>query len=266
MNGRVLIIAGSDSGGGAGIQADIKTVTALGGFAMTAISALTAQNTTGVNAIHEIPSTFIIEQMQAVVSDLGTDAVKTGMLHSTGVIKAVSEALATIDSPIVVDPVMIAKGGATLLLNEAIVTMKSQMIPLAHVLTPNIPEAEILSGMKIDDHNSVKKAAKVLCDLGPRAVLMKGGHMRSKADIDTVTDFLFEGGELIEAFTSPRLDTPNTHGTGCTLASAIATGLSQNLGIRDSVEKARNFVFEAIKTAPGYGKGYGPLNHGHTLS
>jgi hydroxymethylpyrimidine/phosphomethylpyrimidine kinase len=265
MQGRVLIIAGSDSGGGAGIQADIKTVTALGGYAMTALSALTAQNTKGVTAIHEVPTDFIAEQMNVVLSDLGADAIKTGMLHSPAVIETVAEILEPLNIPVVIDPVMVAKGGATLLQEEAVATMKGRLIPLAHVLTPNVPEACALTGISITDRKTAEQAAVVLSDLGPRAVLMKGGHMSGGENADTVTDLLFEGGVLVEAFSSPRLDTRHTHGTGCTLASAIATGLAQDLSIRDSVEWARAYVWEAIRTAPGYGQGHGPLNHGHTL-
>ncbi len=265
MQGRVLIIAGSDSGGGAGIQADIKTVTALGGFAMTALSALTAQNTQGVTAIHEVPTDFIAEQMRVVLGDLGADAVKTGMLHSSAVIDTVSQILKTCDAPIVVDPVMVAKGGATLLQQEAVVAMKSQLIPMAHVLTPNVPEAEALTGTTIVDRKTAEYAARVLSNMGPKSVLMKGGHMTGGAEIDTVTDLLFEDGQLVETFTSPRLDTRHTHGTGCTLASAISIGLAQEMSIRDSVERARAYVWQAINTAPGYGLGHGPLNHGHTF-
>ncbi|MBT4933984.1 MAG: bifunctional hydroxymethylpyrimidine kinase/phosphomethylpyrimidine kinase [Rhodospirillaceae bacterium] len=265
MQGRVLIIAGSDSGGGAGIQADIKTVTALGGYAMTALSALTAQNTKGVTAIHEVPTDFIAEQMNVVLSDLGADAIKTGMLHSAAVIETVADILEPLDIPVVVDPVMVAKGGATLLQEEAIATMKERLIPLARVLTPNVPEACALTGISITDRDSAEQAARMLSDLGPHAVLMKGGHMSDGDSADTVTDLLFEGGSLVEAFSSPRLDTRHTHGTGCTLASAIATGLAQEFSVRDSVERARAYVWEAIRTAPGYGQGHGPLNHGHTL-
>ena len=265
MQGRVLIIAGSDSGGGAGIQADIKTVTALGGYAMTALSALTAQNTKGVTAIHEVPTDFIAEQMNVVLSDLGADAIKTGMLHSAAVIETVADILEPLDIPVVVDPVMVAKGGATLLQEEAIATMKERLIPLARVLTPNVPEACALTGISITDRDSAEQAARMLSDLGPHAVLMKGGHMSDGDSADTVTDLLFEGGSLVEAFSSPRLDTRHTHGTGCTLASAIATGLAQEFSVRDSVERARADVWEAIRTAPGYGQGHGPLNHGHTL-
>lgn len=265
MQGRVLIIAGSDSGGGAGIQADIKTVTALGGFAMTALSALTAQNTQGVTAIHEVPTEFIAEQMRVVLDDLGADAIKTGMLHSSAVIETVTSVLKTCEAPIVVDPVMVAKGGASLLQDEAVIAMKELLIPMAHVLTPNIPEAEVLTGLTITDKESAGKAALVLSTMGPKAVLMKGGHLTGGDNLNFVTDLLFENGELIESFTSPRLDTPHTHGTGCTLASAISTGIAQNMSIRDSVERARAYVWEAIRTAPGYGSGHGPLNHAHTL-
>jgi hydroxymethylpyrimidine/phosphomethylpyrimidine kinase len=265
MQGRVLIVAGSDSGGGAGIQADIKTVTALGGYAMTALSALTAQNTDGVTAIHEVPTDFIAEQMRVVLSDLGADAIKTGMLHSSAVIETVCTILKTCDAPVVVDPVMVAKGGASLLQDEAVLAMKERLLPMAHVLTPNVPEAEVLSGVSINDRESAEKAAAILSALGPRAVLMKGGHMTGGGDDATVTDLLFEDGVLVEAFSSPRLDTRHTHGTGCTLASAVATGLAQDLSIRDTVARARDYVWEAIRTAPGYGHGHGPLNHGHTL-
>lgn len=261
----MLIVAGSDSGGGAGIQADIKTVTALGGFAMTALTALTAQNTQGVTAIHEVPTDFIAEQMRVVLSDLGADAIKTGMLHSSAVIETVCDILKTCDSPVVVDPVMVAKGGAPLLQEQAIMAMKDHLVPMAYVLTPNIPEAEALTGISITDRDTVERAAKILSDLGPKAVLMKGGHMKGGDNLDMVTDLLFEDGQLTEVFTSPRLDTPHTHGTGCTLASAIATGLAQKLNVRDSVERARAYVWEAIRTAPGYGNGHGPLNHAHTF-
>lgn len=265
MQGRVLIIAGSDSGGGAGIQADIKTVTALGGYAMTAVTALTAQNTLGVSAIHEVPADFIARQMDAVLSDLGADAVKTGMMQSSAVIDTVAEVLQSCQAPLVVDPVMIAKGGAELLRREALGAMKTRLIPMARILTPNVPEAEALCGFPISGREAAEHAGKVLSDLGPGAVLLKGGHMADEESRDTVTDLLFEDGRLTERFSSPRLDTRHTHGTGCTLASAIASGLAQNLSIRDSVARARAYVFEAIRTAPGYGQGHGPLNHGHGI-
>jgi len=261
MQGRVLIVAGSDSGGGAGIQADIKTVTALGGYAMTAITALTAQNTTGVSGIHEVPPEFVAEQMRACLDDIGADAVKTGMLHDAAIIRAVSDILEGLDVPIVVDPVMVAKGGADLLQTDAVAALKARLLPLARVLTPNIPEAEALSGISIDGRLSAGRAAAALSGLGAKAVLIKGGHLPG----DTVTDLLFEDGELVEEFSSPRIDTPHTHGTGCTLASAIATGMAQGQGLRDAVVRARGYVTEAIRTAPGYGSGHGPLNHSHAF-
>ncbi len=265
MNGRVLIVAGSDSGGGAGIQADIKTVTALGGYAMTAITALTAQNTQGVTAIQEVPPDFIAEQMTVVLDDLGADIIKTGMLHSAEVINTVCDVLDGRDIPIVVDPVMVAKGGAELLQGEAVATLKSRLLPMARVLTPNLPEAEALSGIVIDGVAALERAAHVLFKAGAGAVLMKGGHMTDAASADTVTDLLFEDGALIESLSSPRIDTRHTHGTGCTTASAIATGLAQGLSVRDAVVRARAYVQEAIRTAPGFGHGHGPLNHGHTM-
>lgn len=263
MKGRVLIIAGSDSGGGAGIQADIKTVTALGGFAMTAITALTAQNTRGVFGIHEVPPGFIAQQLDVVLSDIGADCIKVGMLHRPDVINAVCDVLEekAIGVPIVVDPVMVAKGGASLLETDAVATLKRRMILLATVLTPNIPEAEALTGMTIRDRESALAAGMMLSTLGPRYVLVKGGHM----DGPSIVDLLFEERRLLETFTGPRLDTPNTHGTGCTTASAIAAGIAQGLSVRDAVARARAYVFEAIRTNPGFGHGHGPLNHGHTV-
>ena len=265
MKGRILIVAGSDSGGGAGIQADIKTVTALGGYAMTAITALTAQNTEGVAAIHDVSIDFVSHQMTVVLDDIGADIIKTGMLHSSDVINTVCDALADRNIGMVVDPVMVAKGGASLLQSEAVATLKSRLVPMARVLTPNVPEAEVLSGIIIDDEAAAHRAAELLWKMGAKAVLMKGGHMTDAASAETVTDLLFENGVLVEAFKSPRIDTRHTHGTGCTTASAIATGLAQGLSVRDAVARARAYVQEAIRTAPGYGRGHGPLNHGHTV-
>lgn len=261
MKGRVLIVAGSDCGGGAGIQADIKTVTALGGYAMTAITALTAQNTIGVTGIHVPPPEFVAEQMRACLDDIGADAVKTGMLHDAATIMAVADNLEGLDAPIVVDPVMVAKGGAELLQTDAVAALKARLLPMARLLTPNIPEAEALGGISIDNREAAGRAAAALSGMGPKAVLIKGGHMPG----DTITDLLFEGGNLVEEFASPRIDTPHTHGTGCTLASAIATGLAQGQGLTEAVARARDYVVEAIRTAPGYGSGHGPLNHSHTF-
>ncbi len=260
--GRVLIVAGSDSGGGAGIQADLKAVTALGGYGMTAITALTAQNTQGVFGVHETPLEFVAQQMELVLDDLGADAVKTGMLHAAPVIETVARVLQAKAPgvPVVVDPVMVAKGGHRLLEDEALATLRRLMPPLATVLTPNRPEAEALVDFSIDDDAGARDAGAALLALGAGAVLLKGGHAAG----DEVVDILFEpSGET--RWASPRIDTPHTHGTGCTLASAIATGLGQGLSIKDAVARARAYVIKAIETAPGFGHGHGPLNHGHTV-
>jgi hydroxymethylpyrimidine/phosphomethylpyrimidine kinase len=263
VKGRVLIIAGSDSGGGAGIQADIKAVTALDGFAMTAITALTAQNTQGVFGIHSVPASFVAEQMKVVLGDLGADCVKIGMLHSPGIIEAVCNTLSeeAPEVPVVVDPVMIAKGGASLLAKEAMEALKTLMMPRALVLTPNVPEAEALAGMTAPSVEEAEDLTLALSIMGPQAVLLKGGH-RSGED---VVDLLMENGKVLDVFINPRINTAHTHGTGCTLASAIATGIAQGLGLREAVVRARNYVQEAIRTAPGYGNGHGPLNHAHTF-
>jgi hydroxymethylpyrimidine/phosphomethylpyrimidine kinase len=262
MQGRVLIVAGSDSGGGAGIQADIKSVTALGGYAATAITALTAQDTRDVHGIFEVPADFIAQQMAVVLDDIGADCVKTGMLHSEAVIEAVVAVLEAraADIPLVVDPVMHAKGGAELLQPAARAALKSRLIPRAAVLTPNIPEAQSLSGARIDSVGRMAEVASMMLALGPRAVLLKGGHLEG----DTVRDVLAQG-DAIEVFESPRIHSTSTHGTGCTLASAIATGIAQGLAIPEAVARARDYVWEAIRTAPGLGSGHGPLNHGHTV-
>ena len=262
MQGRVLIVAGSDSGGGAGIQADIKSVTALGGYAATAITALTAQDTRDVHGIFEVPADFIAQQMAVVLDDIGADCVKTGMLHSEAVIEAVAAMLEAraADIPLVVDPVMHAKGGAELLQPVARAALKSRLIPRAAVLTPNLPEAESLSGARIESAGQMAEVATMLLALGPRAVLLKGGHLKG----DTVRDVLAAEGS-VQVFESPRIHSTSTHGTGCTLASAIATGIAQGLGIPEAVRRARDYVREAIRSAPGLGRGHGPLNHGHTV-
>lgn len=264
MQGRVLIIAGSDSSGGAGIQADIKTVTALGGFATSAITALTAQDTQSVSGIHDVPPEFIAEQIRIVLQDIGADCIKTGMLHLSAVIDAVCDTLAkeAPGIPVVVDPVMVAKGGAQLLACEAMEALKSRMVPAATVLTPNLPEAETLAGFTEVSVEEASKVVAALKDLGAKNILLKGGH-REGAE---VIDFLLSADGVEETFSSPRIDTTNTHGTGCTLASAIAAGIAQGMIVRDAVARARNYVMEAIRTAPGYGAGHGPLNHGHTVA
>jgi hydroxymethylpyrimidine/phosphomethylpyrimidine kinase len=261
--GRVLIVAGSDSGGGAGVQADIKTVTALGGYAATAITALTAQNTTGVYGVQGVPPAFIRQQIELVLGDIGADAIKTGMLHSALVVEAVCESLDSHGSgiPLVVDPVMIAKGGASLLDASAVDTVKTRLIPRAAVITPNLPEAEALTGRPIRGIAAMKDAAAELLSLGCAAVLLKGGHGEGAMIIDV----LIERGGPVTLFRGRRIDTRHTHGTGCTLASAIATGLAQGLALRDAVARARDYVRKALRTAPGLGTGQGPLNHGHTV-
>lgn len=262
MKGRVLIIAGSDSGGGAGIQADIKSVTALGGFAMTAITALTAQNTQGVHDIHGVSEAFITRQIDVVLSDLGADAIKTGMLHSPSVIETVVRALEGCDAPVVVDPVMRAKGGAALLQPEAQAALVELLLPRASLLTPNVPEAEALTGMTIKSAADLQAVGERLLAMGAKAVLMKGGHLDGAA----MTDLLvIDAGASLIRLGRERLDTPHTHGTGCTLASAIAAGLAQQLTLQRSVERAVAYVDRAIRSAPGYGQGHGPINHAHPL-
>jgi hydroxymethylpyrimidine/phosphomethylpyrimidine kinase len=262
MKGRVLIIAGSDSGGGAGIQADIKTVTALGGYAETAVSALTAQNTKGVFGVIPVPPEFIAQQMRVVLEDIGADAVKTGMLHSAAVIDTVAAVLADLAPkvPLVIDPVIAAKDGTRLLDIDAVAALKRNLMVGSAVLVPNIPEAEALSGMTIRDVDDMTKAASILLTLGPDAVLLKGGHL----DAETVIDVLATA-DGIEMFEGSWIDSKHTHGTGCTLASAIATGLAQGLDVPRSVQRARLYVRRAIETAPGFGHGHGPLNHAHPL-
>jgi hydroxymethylpyrimidine/phosphomethylpyrimidine kinase len=256
---RILIVAGSDSGGGAGLQADLKTVLALGGYGMTAVTALTAQNTQGVHEVLAVPAEFVRRQMRVVLDDLGADAVKTGMLKDVGIIAAVAAELPA-GVPIVVDPVMIAKGGAALLDLQAIDAMKQLLLPRTSVLTPNLPEAEALLGIEIADLDGMKRAAEMLLGLGPAAILLKGGHLPG----DMVHDVLIDGGG-IQVFSAPRILSRHTHGTGCTLASALATGLGAGLALADATVRARNYVREAIRTAPGFGHGHGPLGHGHTV-
>jgi hydroxymethylpyrimidine/phosphomethylpyrimidine kinase len=259
MNGRVLIVAGSDSSGGAGIQADIKTVTALGGYAATALTALTAQNTLGVFGIVPVEPDFVRQQMDAVLNDIGADCIKTGMLHDAAIIAAVSECLATLPPvPLVVDPVMVATSGAALLDANAVDALK-QLMARATVVTPNIPEAEALLGRRIGA-NDMRDAAAALAARGPKVVMLKGGHLPG----DMVRDVVVEGGEswVLE---SRRIETRHTHGTGCTLASAIAIGLAQGMAMRAAITRAHAFVQQAIRTAPGYGQGHGPLNHAHGM-
>ena len=251
----VLIIAGSDSGGGAGIQADLKTVSALGAFGMTAITALTAQNTTGVYGVLEIEPEFVVKQIEACVSDIGCDAVKTGMLSSTVIIEAVADAISRHKlGPLVVDPVMIAKSGAPLLKPEAIAALKTKLLPLALVATPNLHEAGALTGREIKTLAQMKEAARAIRDLGPENVVVKGGHLEGIA-----ADLLYDGREFTE-FHSERIDTKNTHGTGCIFASAIAANLAHKKSVLESVTVAKDFITAAIRAGLAIGKGYGPAD------
>jgi hydroxymethylpyrimidine/phosphomethylpyrimidine kinase len=262
MKGRVLVIAGSDSGGGAGIQADIKAITAMGAFAATAITALTAQNTLGVHGVFPVPPAFLRQQIDVVLDDIGADAIKTGMLGDTSTIETVCDALSArpVRLPFVLDPVMVAKGGHHLLTVEAVATLRQRLLPMASVLTPNLPEAEALAGMPITKPADMRPAAEALLALGVPAVLLKGGHLPG----DRVMDLLATP-DGTEAFEAPRINTRHTHGTGCTLASALAAGLAQGMTLRDAASRARAYVRAAIAGAPGYGRGHGPLNHAVTL-
>jgi hydroxymethylpyrimidine/phosphomethylpyrimidine kinase len=261
MNGRVLIIAGSDSGGGAGIQADIKAVSALGGFAMTAITALTAQNTLGVHAIHPVDSDFIAQQMAVVLDDIGADCLKTGMLHNAEVIGVVADTIAdkAAGVPLVADPVMVAKGGASLLDEAAHSALVERIVPLGTVLTPNAPEASAMTGIDVVDEASQRAAGEALRGMGAHAVLVKGGHIAGPQIVDLLV------GDGVVRFESPRIDTAHTHGTGCTLASAIAAGLAQGMELAPAVSRARNYVMAAIAAAPGFGAGHGPIDHTVTV-
>jgi len=255
--GRVLVIAGSDSGGGAGLQADVKTVTMLGGFAATAVTAITVQNTLGVHAVHPLPVELIAAQADAVLDDIGTDAVKTGMLGSVAVVETVSAILDRAGAPAVLDPVMVAKGGHPLLPVEAVAAVKTLMVPRAALLTPNAPEAEALTGIEVRDLDGQRRAGEAILAMGARAVLMKGGHVPGA----TVVDLLLtpSGETLLEG---ERVETRHTHGTGCTLASACAAGLARGLPLEVAVAEAWAYVAEAIRRAPGLGDGHGPLDHG----
>ncbi|MEO8114941.1 MAG: bifunctional hydroxymethylpyrimidine kinase/phosphomethylpyrimidine kinase [Phenylobacterium sp.] len=258
--GRVLIIAGSDSGGGAGIQADIKTVTMLGGYAATAVTAVTVQNTLGVSAVYPIPPEVVAAQARAVLDDIGADAIKTGMLGDVAMVETVAALLDGAGLPAVIDPVMIAKGGAALLAAEAVGAVKRLLVPRAALLTPNAPEAEALTGIFVTDLDSQRRAGEALLVLGARAVLMKGGHVPGGRVVDLL---MTPEGET--AFETERIETRHTHGTGCTLASACAVGLAQGLSLTEAVTRAWAYVQEAILRAPGLGRGHGPLDHGWPL-
>ena len=255
-----MTIAGSDSGGGAGVQADLKTFAARGVYGTSTLTAITAQNTKGVAAVHEIPTEMITAQINAVLSDIGADAVKTGMLASSPIIQCVVSELQRRPVPwLVVDPVMVAKSGDRLLWEDAIEALKTLLVPLASVITPNIPEAETLTGMKIESDAQVREAAEKFIAMGAKSVVVKGGHREGPA-----TDLFFDGSSFHE-FTSTRIETANTHGTGCTFASALAAGLARGLSLLEAVGLAKDYVTEAIRTSFPVGQGHGPLNHFYKL-
>jgi hydroxymethylpyrimidine/phosphomethylpyrimidine kinase len=258
--GRVLAIGGSDSGGGAGVQADIKTIAMLGGYAASAITAVTVQNTAKVYGIHAIPADVVVAQARAVLDDIGADAIKTGMLCSAAVAEALADLFAAVTVPIVIDPVMAATTGAALLDEDAIAALRARLIPLAALLTPNAPEAARLTGLKVATTDDLRRAGEALLGMGARAVLMKGGHVAGESVIDVL---MTPTGETL--FASDRISTRHTHGTGCTLASACAVGLAQGLDLNAAVQRAHAFVAEAIRQAPGFGRGNGPIDHGWPL-
>lgn len=250
----VLTIAGSDSGGGAGIEADLKTFAAIGVHGLVALTAVTAQNTTGVFGVHEIPPEIIRLQIEAVYNDIGVDFAKTGMLSSSPIIKEVANIIKRFELKVVVDPVMVAKSGAPLLRSDAVASLKEDLIPLAEVITPNIDEAEVLTGLKIRTLEDSINAGKRLLTLGPKAVVVKGGHLKGDA-----IDVLCTHDGTVREFRSARVDSTNTHGTGCTFSSAIAAYLARGLSIEEAVREAKNFVLNAIIYGLKIGKGVGPV-------
>ncbi|MBI1401414.1 bifunctional hydroxymethylpyrimidine kinase/phosphomethylpyrimidine kinase [Hyphomonas sp.] len=257
--GRVLIIAGSDSGGGAGIQADIKTVTVLGGYAMTAVTAITVQDTKGVHGVWPVPIEAVLGQIHVTLADIGADVIKTGMLGSAPLVEAVAEALSAqaLLTPRVIDPVMVATSGDRLVDQRAIGAIRSELIPRARLVTPNAPEAEVLTGKPVENLDGQRRAAERLLELGANGALVKGGHIGGKVIHDvlqtTTGEWIFEG---------PRIDTTSTHGTGCTLASAIAALLGQGRSVPEAVEQGRDYLTGALKAAKGFGQGHGPVHHG----
>ena len=261
MKGRVLIIAGSDPSGGAGIQADIKTVTMLGGYAATAITALTVQNTRGVSEVHPVAPNVIAAQIDAVMSDIGADAIKIGMIGDVETAKTIEAALKRNSSvPVIFDPVLIATSGDALASDGVAAFIRDRLAPLAALVTPNTDEASALTGVDIANRDGMIETGEKLIAMGARAALVKGGHLSG----ETVEDALVTS-EGARIFSNPRIDTRSTHGTGCTLASAVATGLAQGMALQAAVKRAIDYVHKAIATAPGYGAGHGPLNHGHPL-
>ena len=258
---KVLAIAGSDSGGGAGIQADLKTFSAIGCYGMSVITALTAQNTQGVNAIHAVPPAFAVQQIEAVLSDIGADAIKIGMLYSAELIEAVAQALKKHGArKIVLDPVMVAQSGDKLLQDDAIEAIKTHLMPLADVVTPNIPEASVLCGMPLTQWSDIENAAETLANYGSRSVLIKGGH----GDERKSTDLLFLAGVgRFVSLEADRIETRNNHGTGCTLSSAIASYMARGNDVEGAVQKAKTFMNHSIAAGAAYkiGHGHGPVHH-----
>lgn len=253
---KAMTIAGSDSGGGAGIQADLKTFAALGVYGASTLTAITAQNTVAVTAVHELPVDLIAAQIDAVIADIGVDAVKTGMLSSAAIVETVAAELQRHNlTNLVVDPVMIAKSGDALLRPEAVNALRDRLLPLAAVVTPNLPEAETLTGLSLTTDADLRRAAEQIVGMGARAVVVKGGHRPGPA-----ADLFYDGVRFQE-FTAPRLDTRNTHGTGCTFAAALAAGLAQGKDLLAAVAQAKDYVTEAIRHAYPLGQGHGPLHH-----
>lgn len=253
-----MTIAGSDSGGGAGIQADLKTFTALGVYGTSVLTAITAQNTLGVHGVQAIEPAMVGAQLEAVLSDIGTDAAKTGMLFSAPIIEVVAEQIRIHGlTKLVVDPVMVAKGGASLLQVEATEALKRVLLPLAYCVTPNLPEAEVLTGLTVTDRAGMRRAGEAILALGARSVVIKGGHLVGEEAVDLL---LTAKGEPLW-LPAPRLETRHTHGTGCTFSAALAAGLAQGLALEGAVRQAKRFITDAIRTAPGIGAGHGPTNH-----
>ncbi|MFL5626810.1 MAG: bifunctional hydroxymethylpyrimidine kinase/phosphomethylpyrimidine kinase [Ktedonobacteraceae bacterium] len=252
---RALTIAGSDSGGGAGIQADLKTFAALGVYGLSALTAITAQNTRGVRAAQDLPPELVEAQIDAVLEDIGADAAKTGMLSNARIIEAVARSVTRWHVRLVIDPVMVAKGGDPLLRPEAIQTLSTVLLPLAEVITPNLPEAEVLTGARVETLDEMRAAAQAIHALGPRHVVVKGGH-RAADPIDVY----FDGKRFLELH-AERIETRHTHGTGCTFSAAITAFIARNLPVDEAIVSAKNFVTEAIRHAPGLGNGHGPVGH-----
>ena len=253
---KAMTIAGSDSGGGAGIQADLKTFAALGVYGTSVLTAITAQNTLGVTGVHEVPVEMVAAQIEAVIGDIGADVAKTGMLFSRDIIETVAREMAhfRVDR-LVVDPVMVAKSGDRLMREDAVEAMRRSLLPLATVVTPNVPEAETLAEMKIESRDDARRAADRIVGMGAKAVVVKGGHLPGPP-----VDLFYDGREFCE-FEAPRIETRNTHGTGCAFASAIAAGLATGMGVTEAVGAAKEYVTEAIRRSFDIGEGHGPLNH-----